>query len=96
MSTSASSWAMKARISVMRSRVRSDNASIFHVKSTRLDGVSSACAGAGSAFPFALTGSHRCEFGSNWCQDWNFGSAGTSVGSGVSCFQDMMFDWMSA
>ena len=79
---------MKVRISVTRSCVRLDNASIFHVRRTRSDDESSVRAG--SAFSFALTGSHCWEVGSNWYQDWNFGSAGTSVGRGVSFFQAIM------
>lgn len=72
-----------------RSWVFSDNASMFHVKRTRSDDVSSVVCG-GSVFSFALTGFHCWEVGLNWCQDWNFGSACMSVGRGVSFFQDIM------
>lgn len=88
MSTLVSSWMMNLRISVTRSWVFSDNASMFHVKSTRSDDVLSVVWG-GSVFSFAITGFHCWEFGLNWCQDWNFGSAGMSIGRGVLFFQDI-------
>lgn len=95
MSTLVSSWVMNVRISVTRSWVRSDNASMFHVKSTRSDNVLlEACVG--SVLSFALIGFHCWELGLNWCQGWNFGSAGTSVGRGVSFSQEIMLVRISA
>lgn len=79
---------MNERISVTRSWVCSDRASMFHVNRD-ISVLLGWWVGSGSV---VFTGSHCLEVGLNWCQNWNFGGEGGLLGRGVLCFQDAMVD----